>query len=350
MHIAVIAADPSIAAFFDLSGFNTLRLHPSNVSSLTKLLFEHPDLTALVIEDTDTSWWSVSHILAAAKQLERRGPTILLGNGKQRQQCYNSKLLHFIDRKEEALAILRPPQKSGSGGYGINIAPKEKPPKAIPPDHQKQAAIRPMKIPAGRILMLGVVGSQHRIGCTTQAIGLWHYCRTLGFDPAVISSSDRISEIASVMNCAEIDSGYLIEGIPFVTDAAQAYDCYILDIGTGSISEALKATDHLILVTGSKPWELQHTAAALRAAHGRDLSILLSFTSQKDAHSLRPLFGTHKAEISPWIPALWEPSNDVLLVYDALLRPVFEKILGRTEQLIEQDLDTEPELIKEENL
>lgn len=198
--------------------------------------------------------------------------------------------------------------------------------------------------------MLGVVGSQHRIGCTTQAIGLWHYCKALGFDPAVISSADRISEIARVMNCTEIDSGYRIEGIPFVTDAAHSYDCYILDVGTGSIPEALKITDHLILVAGSKPWELQHTAAALRAAHGHEMSILLSFTGEKDANTLHPLFGARSAVISPWIATLWEPSVDALLVYDNLLRPVLEKTLEQNEQLTEPLYDIELELLKEENL
>lgn len=169
--------------------------------------------------------------------------------------------------------------------------------------------------------MLGVMGSQPRIGCTTQAVGLWHYCKALGFDPAVVSASEQIAQIASVMNCKEIEGGYQVEGVPFVADTALAYDCYILDIGTGSITEALRVTDYLVLVAGSKPWELQHTAAALRASKGKDMGILLSFTSQKDAESLQPLFGSQTAEVAPWMPELWDPTIEALLIYDALLRP-----------------------------
>lgn len=349
MQVAVIATDPSVATFLNAAGFTIMKLDPADVPSLTGLLFDHPDISALVIQDGDTAWWSASHVLAAAKQLEHSGPTILLGGGKLTQQCGSTTLVHVIERKDQLPAALRRPLKDSAGGRSLSAADKQIAAKKPIPTQPRPVKILPIKVPAGKILMLGVIGSQHRIGCTTQAIGLWHYCKALGFDPAVVSTAEQISQIAGVMNCNEIDGGYKIEGVPFVADTALAYDCYILDIGTGSVPEAMKITDYLVLVAGSKPWELQHTAAALRAARGNGMGILLSFTGQKDANSLQPLFGSNTAAVAPWATELWQPNPEALLVYDALLRPALEKILARDEPMIEPQIDVDLEFTKEGN-
>lgn len=352
MQVAVIATDSSIGRFLSAAGFTVMQLHPDEVPSLTALLFDHPEIFALVIQDSSTSVWSASHVLAAAKHLERNGPTILLGEGKLAQQCGNATLIHVTQRVKQLPDILRRKPKATPGGRGITDTKTEKlTPNLAPveqsPPLQVKPQIRPIRIPPGKILMLGVIGSQHRIGCTTQAIGLWHYCKALGFDPAVVSTAEQISQIAGVMNCKEIDGGYLIEGVPFVADTALAYDCYILDIGAGSIPEAKKLTDYLVLVAGSKPWELQHTAAALRAAQGRGMGVLLSFTSQKDANTLQPLFGGLSAAVVPWMTELWQPCLEAMLVYDALLRPVLEQIMARDDLVLQDDIELE--LIKGED-
>lgn len=180
-------------------------------------------------------------------------------------------------------------------------------------------------------MILGVVGTQHRIGCTTQAVGLWHYCKALGFDAAVVSGKEQIAQIASPMHCEQIPGGYNIEGIPFVTETTLPYDCYILDIGPGSIPDALSVTDCLVLVAGVKPWEIQHTAAALHSAKGSELSVLLSFSSEADAAGLKPLFGRQSIAVVPWMPELWTPSPQALAIYDQLLRPVLRRILSMEE-------------------
>lgn len=347
MQVAVIA-DSSVAAFLNAAGFTTMQLDPREVPSLTGLLLDHEEISGMVIQDGKIASWSASHVLAAAKQLERNGPTILLGGGTLTQQCSNTTLVYAADKNDQLPALLRRRLKTSGGGRILGASVKRASTEKAEPVQVNSVKIRPMKVPIGKILMLGVIGSQHRIGCTTQAIGLWHYCTALGFDPAVVSSSEQIAQIASVMNCKEIEGGYQIEGIPFVADTALAYDCYILDIGTGSIPEALRITDYLVLVAGSKPWELQHTAAALRAAKGKEMGILLSFTTQKDAHSLQPLFGNQTASIAPWTPELWEPAVEALLIYDTLLRSALENILTMDEPMIEPQQGIELELVKED--
>lgn len=347
MHVAVIASDSCIARFLSAAGFTVMQLHPDHVPSLTALLFDHPELSALVIQDDSAAIWSTSHVLAAAKHLERKGPTILLGGGKLTAQCGTLALVKVTERKEEIPDLLRRPPHGAAGGHGITEAEKvtsklasvsQSVPLTVKPK------IRPLPIPPGKILMLGVIGSQQRIGCTTQAIALWHYCKALGFDPAIVAASDQIAQLASVMECKQIQEGYMIEGIPFVSSAALAYDCYILDIGAGSIPEAKKMTDCLVLVAGSKPWELEHTARAIRAAQGQGVHVLLSFTSQKDTENLRPLFGSLSCAPVPYMTDPWKTCFEAMLIYDALLRPALERLM---EQEQAQQEDPEPELAKD---
>lgn len=346
MHVAVIASDPAVARFLSAAGFTVTQLHPDEVPSLTALLFDHPELSALVIQDDSAAIWSASHVLAAAKHLERNGPTILLGDGKLTAQCGNVELVKITASKEELPELLRRPPKGTAGGHSITETEKLTSKLASVTQSASltvKPKIRPLGISPGSIVMLGVVGSQPRIGCTTQAIGLWHYCKALGFDAAIVAASDQIAQLASVMECKQIQEGYMIEGIPFVSSAALAYDCYILDIGAGSIAEAKKMVDCLVLVAGSKPWELEHTARAIRAAQGRGVHVLLSFTSQKDTENLRPLFGSLSCAPVPYMTDPWKTCFEAMLVYDALLRPALERLM---EQEQAQQEDIELELIK----
>lgn len=346
MHVAVIASDSAVSRFLSAAGFTVMQLHPNDTPSLTALLFDHPELSALVIQDDSAALWSASHVLAAAKHLEQNGPTILLGGGKLTAQCGTVPLVKVTERKEELPELLRRPIKGTAGGHGITGTEKLTPilasvtqsvPFAVKPE------IRPMGISPGSIVMLGVIGSQPRIGCTTQAIGLWHYCKALGLDPAIVAASDQIAQLASVMECRQIEEGCMIEGIPFVSSTALAYDCYILDIGAGSIPEAKKMVDCLVLVAGSKPWELEHTARALRAAKGQGIHVLLSFTCQKDAENLQPLFGSLSCAPVPYMTEPWKACFEAMLVYDTLLRPELERLVSR-ENTPEEDIA--PELAK----
>lgn len=345
MKIAVIAHDPQVSRFLSAAGFSVILFHPDEVSSLTALLFDRPEICSLVIQDSNTPAWSASHVLAAAKHLEQRGATVLLGDGILTLQCGTISLIKTAASAEQIPDLLQRPLKPAAGGRSSSFSDKPVPATDTAP-LQVKPKVRQMLIPPGKILMLGVIGSQPRIGCTTQAIGLWHYCKALGFDPAIIAASDQIAQLANVMECTQIDGGYKIDGIPFVSSAALAYDCYVLDIGAGSIQEAKKMTDCLVLVAGSKPWELQHTAAALRAAQGQGLHILLSYTSQKEAENLQPLFGGLTCAVAPNMTEPWLPCLEAMLVYDTLLRPALERLMV-IDHVLQEDMDLE--LVKEEN-
>lgn len=330
--VAIIGTDGgALRAYLEGNGVKAAVYQPNRVSSLTALLLGTEGITDLVILPDARGSWSMGHILSTAKQLQDRGRLVFYGGTNDKIPP----LIAAAGDKEALLRLLKKPvkpaAKASAGGQG----------QAAVTVTERPAKILPLEIPPEKILILGVVGSQRRIGCTTQAVGLWHYCKALGFDPAIVAGQEQIAQIAGTMQSQAIQGGYRVQGIPFVTDAALTYDCYILDVGTGAIQDALGAADHLILVVGSKPWELQHTAAALRAARGRNMLILLSFSAQRDAESLAPLFGQRSVGLIPWMPELWTPSPAALALYDRLLRPTLERLLARDQ---DREKEEEPQL------
>ena len=329
--IVVFGADAAaLCRYLQTNGLDAGAANAEQVASLTGLLMGKPEISDIVLLEGAEKNWSMGHILAAAKQLQSRGRLILMGSHKPLPA-----LLCAVSDREALLALLKKPAKPGNTGTagGHSVSQRDRHGFTEAPAVPK---IRPLNIPPGKILFLGIVGSQHRIGCTTQSVGLWHYCKALGFDPAIVSDREQIAQIAAPMHSQEIPGGYRIEGIPFVTDTALAYDCYLLDIGVGDIREARQITDCLVLVAGAKPWELPHTAAALRTAGDAELVVLLSFCSRADGAALSPLFGRRAAAVLPWMPSLWQPSVAALSLYNTLLRPVLERTLAREEPLPEE--------------
>lgn len=328
MTITIGEEAQALCDFLRKGGIDASAYQPAQVPSITALLLRQPEISNIVLLPGEEKAWSLGHILAAAKQLQGKGRMIFMGTGRQLPS-----LISVVPDKDALLRLLQKPTKpASSSNGGLTVRQVSELPEVRP-----MPTIKPMTVPPEKILMLGVVGSQHRIGCTTQAVGLWHYCKALGFDPAVVATPGQIAQIAGPMHSQEIAGGYRIEGIPFVTDTAHAYDCYILDIGPGSVQEAMRATDCPVLVAGSKPWELQNTTAALRAARGKDMPVLLSFSSESDAKALQPLFGRQIPAVLPWMPELWKVSVEALAVYEAVLRPVLEQVLAR------EDAQPEPE-------
>lgn len=354
MKIAVISPEKGILGSFLAShGFEVRQYTPEEVPSLTRLVFDNGEIAAIVICDSDASLWSAAHVIAAARRVQ----LILFGGGKLTEQCAGVKQVLATRELLQLLLLLQKPGKKDTGGDRVldpevfkKPAAERKPPEQNSAPVAAPVKIQPMDIPAGQILVLGVVGSQRRIGCTTQAVGLWHYCKALGFDPAIVASAERVAQIAGSMRNEKIEDGYKVEGIPFVTGMALAYDCYILDMGTGVTPQALWNADCVVLVAGSKPWELPQTTAAMQGLERPADGVLLSYTSQKDAAILRPLFGEVKAEPAPWVPVLWQPDPEAMRLYDILLRLALEKVLTATRAVEIAAPEPTPEPMSEQEL
>ena len=163
--------------------------------------------------------------------------------------------------------------------------------------------MKPLAISASRILLIDVVGSQPRIGCTTQAIALWHYFHALGADPAVVMAEAQIQQLTATMQVQKkFDGGCVIDGITFVTDTQRSNDCYIRDLG--SVRTSHSDADAVVLVAGVKPWELSYTMQAIRMLKHRNKIAVLSFADAAEVKKLQLLFtnGEIPAAAAEYIP------------------------------------------------
>lgn len=288
-------------------------------SSLTALLLRDKEIAFFLLPNVEA--WSLGHVLSAAKLLSSRGGSFLLWE----EPVDRPALLTGVHEEAALEALLRPKPvvstASTSGG-----------PEPLPERYRAGKIIEPLDIPPGAVLLLGVVGSQRRIGCTTQAAALFHYCKSLGFSPAICQSPEALATLSDVCQGEKIDGGYRIEEIPFVTGTALAYDCYVLDLGAGPEEAALKACDLLVLVGGWKPWEVAETASAWWHLAEYPAVPVLSFLRSQDLPKYQPLFGGTTVYPAPYISGdPWQPNGAAMLAWDRILRTLLKAALERQE-------------------
>lgn len=85
--------------------------------------------------------------------------------------------------------------------------------------------------------------------------------------------------------------------------------------------------DAVLLVVGSKPWEVCNSLEMLYRVPGGRTAAIVSFATEKAAQELRDMFGDKVTAIvaAPYIPDPWAGADDALLrLYDMLLRPILE--------------------------
>lgn len=216
------------------------------VPSLVGAILSDPELTQLVLVDPPP--WSQAHVLAAGKQLQGRGGQLYLIGSSLR-----SSYVHRI----QGLKDLTKPAASGGTEKPQQRSQVSSSPNPAPPVQSPAPVIRPLQIPPDLIYSLAVAGSQARIGCTTQALGLWRWARAVGFMPAVVVDEEEAAALAACYGSQSrrIAGGFEICGIPMVSSTALAYDCYIYDLGVlGPETQRLfSGADWSILVSGIKP-------------------------------------------------------------------------------------------------
>lgn len=284
------------------------------IHSLTALLLDRQDICCLVLQAEPVMPWSDGHILAAAKLLQVKGSLILVGTGPAAERLGESPLITLAETEEQAFQMLSRP-KAGTKQRKVDSS-----------GGITKFVQRPLRIPAFKILLIDVIGSQPRIGCTTQAIALWHYFHALGADPAVVMEESQLRQLSSTMQIQKkLDGGCVIEGIPFVTDTQRSHDCYIRDLGCTQVSHS--DADAVVLVAGVKPWELAYTMQAMRSLKHPHKIAVLSFTDASEVQKLQILFKSCQfpAAAAEYTPNPWAFAAQALLIYDTLLRPILEQ-------------------------
>lgn len=283
------------------------------IPSLTALLMDQGQITHLIMLPETAENWSLGHILAAAKILRsKRGALIYFGTDKT------------------PAAMITPAKDLPALQKLLQAAQEDQrlPAYATPARNKEIQAIRPLgRIPNDLVLTLAVCGTQQRIGCTTQAIQLWHYCKTLGFAPAVVVAPDQLKLLKELMSGAETPAGVQIEGVLFTDQKDGPYDCNILDMGPLETQKADPECDWLLLVAGVKPWELPYTAlAAQRLENWSHASVVYSFAGSNDVAELRSLFPKLRQAAAAWVPDMWKPQIVMQAKHDKLLRHPLEAL------------------------
>lgn len=317
MKKAVLFAPfPTAAQYLKAQGWSVLLLAPEDIQSLTALLLEDSNIRDMLLPGSDLPW-SQGHILAAAKLLRTRGGLAVLVGGDN-LPWRDIPMLQFVGSEAEAVRCFAGMQaeKPTTDQTAQTVCPPQ-------PQPQPAGAISKLQIPDRKRVFWNVVGAQPRIGCTTQAIALWHYCRALGFSPAVVMPPEKLRVLADFTGTSPAEGNYRIQGVCFTAATEGAFDCFIRDLGSPA---ELPAADATVLVAGCKPWELGNTVAALQRLPRLRLAAILSFSTSEAVRELLPLFGRIPVMASGYLPNPWNVKQPALSYYDHYLRPIAEQL------------------------
>ena len=292
----------------------------AQVPSLFSLRNEK-DYDMVLLDCRDHCPWSLPHILSAAAELEPVRLCLLAGPALQ--QRLQGKLT-VAERVEDILAALQAPQQ------GETAAPEQL------QDQWKSApkqAQTPLRLPEGVSLVVDVVGSQPRMGVTTQCFQLWHFFTALGRKAAIVLPGRELLALSQVLEHRPIRDGILVEDVPLVSVLSRRYDCFIRDRGCVEAveTESLRDSDLCLLVAGTKPWEILDTARALDLLGALpQLAVILSFCGAEARPLLRRMGCKAPVLSAPWQPEPFFPAGTEL--YNELL-PLLEQQFSNSNEM-----------------
>ena len=146
-------------------------------------------------------------------------------------------------------------------------------------------------------IQIAVVGSQGRIGTTTVALGLANWLTEVGGCSCYVEANE-----SGHMECLAIDYEMVPKDEGFVMDkvgyyrqqSTQEYSFVVTDFGIG---EPKTMPDILLLVCGTKPYELPHTLKLLEQYEDQCATILFSFVVQEHRRAYEDSFSTDKHRV-----------------------------------------------------
>lgn len=146
-------------------------------------------------------------------------------------------------------------------------------------------------------VQIAVVGSQGRIGTTTVALGLANWLTEVGGRSCYVEANE-----SGHMECLAIDYEMVPKDEGFVMDKVgyykrqptQEYSFFVTDYGTG---EPGTMPDILLLVCGTKPYELPHTLKLLEQHEDQCAIILFPFVVQEHRRAYEDSFSTDKHRV-----------------------------------------------------
>ena len=284
----------------------------------------------LMIDMDDVSW-SAEHVVSAVQLLRRISPAelILLSSGGREELFGQLASMFHLTRglvtgphPEEELRRLLSPEAEDDDVLDRHS------------DLIRRALVtaavqdlHPLSLEEGRTITLAVVGAMPRCGVTTQCFALYHALQSLGLKPAILDTEGvRTTELLGLYpeEAATVDGYHVIRGVSFTPARCPAFNVYVEDLGVlkPELTEPVAAADLVILVGGTKPWELPRLAdsfARLYHMTARERAVILTLSSQEEQESVGKYLGDHWG-CAPVRCDIWDAGDQEF--YRSLLRPL----------------------------
>ena len=141
-------------------------------------------------------------------------------------------------------------------------------------------------------VQIAVVGAQNRIGTTTVALGLANWINMAGGTACYVEGNDsgHMECIAEGYEMETEGGGYMLDGVGYYREQPEReYQFIINDFGV-NIPQTMQ--DILILVCGTKPYELPDTIRLLQYYREQELIILFPFVANGLRETYKKAFQT----------------------------------------------------------
>lgn len=131
-------------------------------------------------------------------------------------------------------------------------------------------------------IYISLIGSQPRIGTTTAAIALCHWLASVGATVCYVenNASNTLPILAHSYGMEQNGNGWLFEGVEYQKQEPKTTVNFIVR-DMGSIGVPLSDTDVLVLVCGTKAWEIPYTAKLKQTQEGNKAYLLCPFVLEE---------------------------------------------------------------------
>lgn len=183
---------------------------------------------------------------------------------------------------------------------------------------------------------IAVVGSQCRIGTTTQCFQIAKYLSTKGYKSAYLefNNTGYLKKMKKLFSIQENDFSF--EGINIfnakqIKQVLKEYDYIVYDYGSADAASfnqySFLEKDICIVVCGTKPGEIDKSTTVLSMFQNNDNVVyLFNFVAENDREDIKELMGNHITYFSPLIPDVYTVLLQQQQLYDLIIAPGGRKI------------------------
>lgn len=149
---------------------------------------------------------------------------------------------------------------------------------------------------------VAVISSQPRMGATTVAVGLCTWLAQVGATVSYVEAngSGHLNLLARSYEMEENGQGYLFEEVFYQVDEGQGgVNFVVYDIGTAVAEKrrVIEQADVVLLVCGTKPYELPFTLQLQRQMAGREYDLVLPFVAEEIRAEIETALGNGEGRV-----------------------------------------------------